>query len=48
MLKVKRLTICGSEKTRYIDEAPYFGFALESDKKEALFQKVEQCLFLCF
>jgi len=34
MLKVKRLTICGSEKVRYIDEAPYFGFALESDKKD--------------
>ena len=34
MLKVKRLTICGSEKVRYIDEAPYFGFALESDQKD--------------
>ena len=39
MLKITRLTICGSDKTRYIDEKPYFGFALESDKKNNKLQK---------
>ncbi|HHT67214.1 MAG TPA: family 78 glycoside hydrolase catalytic domain [Erysipelotrichaceae bacterium] len=34
MLKVIKFIINGSNKSRYIDENPFFGFALESDKEE--------------
>ena len=39
MLKIKRLTICGKEKVTYLDEIPYFGFALESDKDDNALEK---------
>lgn len=39
MLNISKITINGSEKVSYVDEAPFFGFVLQSDKENNELQK---------